>query len=183
MGSTVARLLPTDPPAPTLSLVAGVALHRALIATIGPRPDLMLKWPNDVLVGHAKLAGILLERQDDAVVVGIGVNLALAPDLPDRETIALVKLGHVVARDAFAAVLAAEWQAGLAQWHDQGWPALREEWLERAHARGTLLSVHDRDAGVIMGGFAGLDPGGAAVLRLADGACRVIHAGDIDVVR
>ena len=223
MGSTVARLMPGDPPAPTLALVAGVALHR----TLGAIPGIVLKWPNDVLVDGAKLAGILLERQGDAVVVGIGVNLASAPTVPDRQTVALVdlpssplpfrggagggesRLGSArgdgphpnprseardsdrpegegpngTARDAFAQALASEWQLALALWHQQGWPALREEWLARAHPRGTLLSVRDREAGTIIGAFAGLEPDGAALLRLADGATHAIHAGDIEIVR
>ena len=179
MGSTGARLEPGDPPAPTLALVAGVALHRAL----GPIPGMCLKWPNDVLVDRAKLAGILLERQGEAVVVGIGVNLVAAPQLADRPTIALSGLGQSVARDAFAQVLAAEWQTALALWHQQGWPALRNDWLSRAHPLGTLLSVRDREVGTIIGAFAGLAPDGAALLRLADGQTRAIHAGDIEIVR
>jgi BirA family biotin operon repressor/biotin-[acetyl-CoA-carboxylase] ligase len=183
MGSTVAVLRAGDPPGPTLSLVAGVALHRTLTAQIGTVPGMALKWPNDVLVGGAKLAGILLERTGDNVVVGIGVNLAQAPDVPDRPTVALATLGHAIARDAFALALAAEWQAALALWHGQSWPVLREDWLARAHPRGTLLSVHDRDAGMIIGAFAGLEADGAALLRLADGETRAIHAGDIELVR
>jgi BirA family biotin operon repressor/biotin-[acetyl-CoA-carboxylase] ligase len=179
MGSTVARLMPGDPPAPTLALVAGVALHR----TLGAIPGMVLKWPNDVLVDGAKLAGILLERQGDAVVVGIGVNLAQAPHVPDRPTVALARLGHAVARDAFARALAAQWHLALALWHQQGWPALREDWLARAHPRGTLLSVRDPELGLIIGGFAGLEPDGAALIRLADGEQRAIHAGDIELVR
>jgi len=182
MGSTVALVGADDPPAPTLSLVAGVALHRTLEALVGALPDMRLKWPNDVLIARAKLAGILLERNGDAVVVGIGVNLVQAPALPDRPTVALAALGHAVSRDVFAAALADEWHAALSLWHAQGWPALREDWLARAHPRGTLLSVRDRDAGVIIGGFAGLDPDGAALLRLADGERRAIHAGDIELV-
>jgi BirA family biotin operon repressor/biotin-[acetyl-CoA-carboxylase] ligase len=182
MGSTVARLGPGDPPAPTLSLVAGVALHRALAAVIGASPAMLLKWPNDVLLGTAKLAGILLERMGDAVVVGIGVNLAQAPDLADRATVSLKGLGHAVARDAFAQVLAGEWQAALDVWHHGGWADLREDWLARAHPRGTLLSVRDRDNTLIIGSFAGLDADGAALLRLADGALHAIHAGDIELV-
>ena len=187
MGSTVARLRPGDSPAATLALVAGVALHRALeraLATAsGASAQMLLKWPNDVLVDGAKLAGILLERQGDAVVVGIGVNLASAPHVPDRPTVALAQLGHRVARDGFAQVLADEWQSALTLWHAQGWPALRDEWLARAHPRGTLLATHDRDAGLIIGAFAGLEPEGAALIRLADGTMRAIHAGDVDMVR
>jgi len=183
MGSTVARLRAGDPPAPTLSLVAGVALHRTLTALIGTVPRMVLKWPNDVLVDGAKLAGILLERSGANVVVGIGVNLAQAPVVPDRPTVALATLGHAIARDAFALALVAGWQAALDQWHGQGWAALRDDWLTRAHPRGTLLSVHDRDAGMIIGAFAGLEADGAALLRLADGETRAIHAGDIELVR
>jgi BirA family transcriptional regulator, biotin operon repressor / biotin---[acetyl-CoA-carboxylase] ligase len=178
MGSTVALLRAGDPPPPTLSLVAGVALHRAL----GPIDGLALKWPNDALAHGAKLAGVLLERQGDAIVVGIGVNLAQAPDLPDRATVSLSALGLAVGRDAFAADLAREWDAALAAWHQGGWEALREDWLARAHPRGTLLSVKDPDHGRLIGAFAGLEPDGAALLRLADGERRAIHAGDIELV-
>ncbi len=143
----------------------------------------MLKWPNDVLVGSAKLAGILLERQGDTVVVGMGVNLAKVPEVPDRPVISLSALGHATPRNAFAATLAAEWHSALELWHAQGWSSLREEWLGHAHARGTLLSTHDRDAGMIIGAFAGLDPDGAAVIRLADGERRAIYAGDLEMVR
>ena len=179
MGSTVAQLRAGDPPAPTLSLVAGVALHR----TLGAVPGLQLKWPNDLLVDGAKLAGILLERQNDSVVVGLGVNLAQAPVLPDRSTVSLAALNHEMARDHFAHALAVEWHAALTLWHGQGWAALREDWLARAHPRGTLLQVHDREHGMIIGAFAGLDPDGVALLRLADGELRAIHAGDMELVR
>lgn len=179
MGSTVAVLRAGDPLAPTLALVAGLAVHGAVVATAGVLTGLMLKWPNDLLVGNAKLAGILLERQADAIVVGIGVNLASAPDVPDRKT---TSLGGRVSRDDFAAVLAEHWHALLGRWHRGEWPALRQEWIERAHSAGTLLSVKDAVQGTLMGAFAGLDPDGAALLRLADGQVRAIHAGDLDLV-
>ena len=73
---------------------------RQSLRCIPPPHRAMLKWPNDVLIGGAKLAGILLERVGDAVVIGIGVNLAAAPDLPDRATIALSAFGPAPDRDA-----------------------------------------------------------------------------------
>lgn len=173
MGSTVVALRPGDPLAPTLSLVAGVALHRA----VAPLADAAyLKWPNDVLIDGAKLAGILTERAGQFVVVGIGVNLVAAPQVADRRTVALAG----VTRDAFAQSLAGHWQSALAAWHCGDWPALRAEWQARAHPMGTLLHAQDAELGAITGAFAGLDPSGAALLRLADGCCRAIHAGDID---
>ena len=70
--------------APSLALVAGLALIEALDIA-APDATLMLKWPNDLMLGGAKLAGILLERSGDRVVAGFGVNLAKAPH-NERET-------------------------------------------------------------------------------------------------
>ena len=108
MGSTVVQVRFGDPDPTSLALVAGLALWEAVSAvpakagTAALPPGAMLKWPNDLMIGTAKLAGILLERVGEAVVVGIGVNLATAPALPDRETVAL----GGVDRDVFAAELA-----------------------------------------------------------------------------
>ena len=182
MGSTAVRLAPHETAPQTLALVAGLALWDAIAACAPGLPALYLKWPNDVLVGQAKLAGILLERVGDTVIVGIGVNLASAPVVSGRETASLASLGHPVARDAFAAILAERWAAHLGAWHAGQWPALRAAWEERAVPRGTLVSVNDRDHGPIMGGFAGIDADGVAQLRLADGRVLAIHAGDVDLV-
>ena len=182
MGSTVAHLRSGDPLPQTLALVAGLAAQKAVTALVADLAGLVLKWPNDLLVEAAKLAGILLERQGDAVVVGIGVNLAQAPDLADRRTASLAGLGFPVARDAFAEALAQEWAWALTRWHCGEWPALRQEWLARAMPVGSLISVHDREHGLVMGALGGIDNDGVALLRLADGATRAIHAGDIDLV-
>lgn len=179
MGSTLAHLRAGDPPAPTLALVAGLAVHRAVAACAPGLAGLMLKWPNDLLADGAKLAGVLLERQGDAVVVGIGVNLAQAPQVPGRATAALAGLGHAVPRDAFAAALAQGWQAALARWHAGDWPALRLAWLAQAHPEGTPLRVTDAAQLPLSGTFAGIEADGTALLRLADGALRAIHAGDV----
>lgn len=182
MGSTVVHLRANDPLPQTLALVAGLAAHESVLALAPQLQDLRLKWPNDLLVGEAKLAGILLERQGDAVVVGIGVNLAQSPDLSDRATASLASLGFAITRDAFAAELSARFRDAVDRWHYGEWPLLRQQWLARALPTGTLVSVKDREQGVIMGAFAGIDDDGVALLRLADGAVRAIHAGDIDMV-
>ena len=78
LGSTLIQLQDGDPPAPALALVAGLALIEA-VEVAAPDMAMMLKWPNDLMLGDAKLAGILLERSGDRVVAGFGVNLAAAP--------------------------------------------------------------------------------------------------------
>lgn len=182
MGSTAVLLQSAETAPQTLALVAAVAVHRAIMAVAPGLSGLMLKWPNDLLAGSAKLGGILLERRGTSVVVGIGVNLAEAPDVPGRATVSLAGLGHTVSRDRFAAALAETWAADLVCWHGGGWPALREDWLARAHPVGTLLSMYDAVHGPVMGAYAGIDAGGAVLLRLADGAVRAIHAGDVELV-
>lgn len=182
MGSTVVRLRAADPLPQTLALIAGLAAHEAVCAVAAGIEGLQLKWPNDLLVGEAKLAGILLERQGDAIVVGIGVNLAQAPQVEGRLTASLAGLGHGVERDRFAAELAANFALTLERWHLGEWPVLRGQWMARALPTGTLITIKDRDQGVIMGAFGGIDENGVALLRLADGAVRAIHAGDIEMV-
>ncbi|MBM3929212.1 MAG: biotin--[acetyl-CoA-carboxylase] ligase, partial [Sphingomonadales bacterium] len=90
--STIVRLRPHDPPAATLALVAAVALDDALgllCPSLRVAGRLAIKWPNDLLLDGAKLVGILLERADDAVVIGFGVNCTHHPALPDRPTTSL----------------------------------------------------------------------------------------------
>jgi BirA family biotin operon repressor/biotin-[acetyl-CoA-carboxylase] ligase len=166
--STLVRLQPGDPPAPTLALVAAVALHEAV------RPHAhaaRIKWPNDLLVGGAKLAGILLERQGDAVIVGFGVNLAHHPEHLGRPA---TSLDPPVAADAFLERLAAIFQAWLGRWRVEGFAPIRAAWLAAAHPIGTALTASDA-----RGTFEGLDESGALRLRLEDGALRILHAGDI----
>lgn len=179
MGSTVVHLRAGDPPAPTLSLVAGVSLARAVTSLL-PKVQTWLKWPNDLMIDGAKCAGILLERCGDAVVIGIGVNLVSAPDLPDRKTISLADQGANVDRDQFADTLAVAMADGLWNWRQQGVGAIIADWLVHAHEVGTPLQLTEQK---ILGQFDGLADDGALRLRCDDGAIMLVHAGDVEVQR
>lgn len=145
-----------------------------------PDPEaLRLKWPNDLLLDGAKLSGILLERIDDWVVIGFGVNVAHHPDLADRVTISLHAVGAAIDAAAFQGKLAAALAHWLARWREQGLGPVTERWRERAHPPGTELRARLPDGSEWHGRYETLDPGGALVLRLADGSRRVMHAGDI----
>lgn len=179
MGSTVVRPAASDPPAPTLALVTGLAVYEALLPLCPDPSSLMLKWPNDVLLAGAKLAGILLESARGAVVVGIGVNLRSAPDLPDRKTIALSQVTTPPLLEDFAQALTKSLDAELERWRSYGTELLLRRWQAAAHGQGTQLKVHDPAGGVVSGAFAGLDASGALLLRLADGKTHTVHAGDV----
>ena len=179
-GSTLVRWRAGDPPAATLGFVAAVALAD-VVAQVLPGKA-MLKWPNDLLIDGAKLSGILLERADDAVVVGIGVNLTHHPDLPDRATTSLAVHDAPIGAGAFAEMLADGFARLLGRWRHDGFAAVRQRWLDLAHPRGTALTVGLPDGMRLEGLFDGLDPDGALILRLAAGERRVIHAADVFLV-
>ncbi|MGL4312707.1 MAG: biotin--[acetyl-CoA-carboxylase] ligase [Sphingomonas sp.] len=148
----------------------------------GDGSDLQIKWPNDVLLGGAKLAGILLERAGDAVVIGVGVNLAHHPDDLDRAVTSLAAYAAAPDPAAFVETLAEIFARWLARWRGAGLAPVRDRWLARAHPVGTALTARLPDGAAIDGLFDGLDGDGALILRLADGARHVIHAGDVFLI-
>ncbi len=179
--STLVRVRPGEPPAPTLALVAAVALAETAEA-YGVRA--LLKWPNDLLVDGAKLSGVLLERADDAVVIGFGVNLAHHPVGLDRAATSFPALtGSAPDADQFVHTLAEAFARWLGRWRGEGLAPVRARWIERAHRIGSALTVHLPDGASLDGLFDGLDEGGALRLRLADGSTHVIHAADVFLIR
>ena len=176
-GSTIVDLAPGDPPPQSLSLAAGLALIEAA-ETAAPDLPLLLKWPNDLVVGGAKVGGVLLERHGERVVVGFGVNLAAAPDIPERPA---AHLGGRVTPEAFAPLLAGAMGRMLMLWRTTDPRDFAKAWLARAHPVGTDLSVHGADAAVVRGRFDGIEPDGTLRLRLADGTVRAIHAADVEI--
>ncbi len=179
MGSTAVHVSPQDPPAASLSFVAALAVYEAVLARIGTPRELELKWPNDVLLGGDKFCGLLLEREAETVVLGIGVNLAAAPPVTDRRARALTEFGPAPDRDVFATDLAAQFDRELGRWRQYGLEPILNRWLAAAHPVGSELTVHEPNGTAVLGKFAGVERDGALRLRLADGAVRVIHAGDV----
>ena len=166
------------PPAlsPQLGFVAGVALHEAVsrltgLNRTGQQPGrLALKWPNDLLLDGAKIAGILVEGDEPAdagelaVVVGIGVNLAHHPkDTPYRAT-DCAEAGFVIQPLSLLSMLARTFADALSRWNaGQGFPASRQEWLARAGGVGETIVVRRHD-GERRGLFRDLDPDGRLLL-------------------
>lgn len=157
--------------------MAGLALIEAVDAVAAGLPT-MLKWPNDLMLSGKKLGGILLERSNDRVVVGFGVNLAVAPKLPDRKTASLA--GRVSPND-FSLVLAPSFEKLLALWRCSGSQLMANAWLARAHPIGSRLDVHISAVEKLSGTFAGLEGDGALRLQLASGEVEIVRAGDVEL--
>lgn len=191
LGNLAATLLATttiDPAkAAELSFVAAFAV-RDLACAYVPESLVRYKWPNDVLLAGGKLSGILVEsgRAPDGslwLALGIGVNLAAAPEIPGQPTAALashLKSGVLApptprqALDELAAALAAR----ASTWTRGGIGALRDEWLASATGIGGPCVARLGNA-TLEGVAEDLDPEGALVLRLASGELKRITAGDV----
>ena len=160
------------------ALLAAVALHDAA-RQHAPARTLSLKWPNDLMEGEAKIAGILAEAALDdlggisQLVFGIGVNLAHAPEVEGR---AVGALGPIPPED-FAATLLER----LDHWGNlrltQGFAPIRAAWMERGPARGTLMTLRQGD-NPVSGSYEGLAEDGGLMLATG-GRLHVFHAGEV----
>ncbi len=137
----------------------------------------MLKWPNDLLLDGAKLAGILLERSGDRIVAGFGVNLAVAPAIAGRDA---ASLGAITTPESFAPLLAGSFARMLQLWRTSEPEAFARAWLSRAHPVGTRLMIHSGPEETISGTFDGIDADGALRLRTGDGV-QLVRAGDVEL--
>ncbi len=166
---------------PSLALVAGLAVIDTVIPQLMQPDRLRLKWPNDVLLGERKLAGILCEserRERDALVlVGIGVNLAHAPRDVDLPATALASEGVVPpAPETFLFRLARVFAHLQQSWEASGFAALKARYEQWMWGRGQKVVISDETAGEgrIAGELAGIDEDGALLLETAAGRVRVV---------
>lgn len=171
-----------------MSLLAGVAAIDAIRAACGSLapPGLRLKWPNDILIGDAKLCGILTESSASSgvasasLVVGWGINLATHPANLDRPATSLAAHGvHVTPEDMLGCL-----DAAFFRWFDiwaggDGFGIVRAGWLERAGRVGERLICNAGSGALIEGSFVGLDDDGALLLADGAGQARRVTYGDV----
>jgi len=167
-----------------LTFVAALALVDAL-AALAPALEPGLKWPNDVLAGGRKISGILLESNVTPdgglpwVVAGVGLNLVSHPDgTPFPATDLLAETGRTVTPEAALEAYAAALDRWVRHWGRDGFPPVRQAWLDRAVGIGGLVTVR-LEPEELVGRFVGLDGEGALELETAPGQRRLITAGDV----
>jgi BirA family biotin operon repressor/biotin-[acetyl-CoA-carboxylase] ligase len=171
-----------------LSLLTGVAVFDAIREMSGSDiAGLRLKWPNDVLIGAGKVAGILAESTAGTggellAIIGVGINLAHAPADANRSTTRLSE--HGIRADPATALdqLDKALQRWLGTWdRGHGFAAIRGAWLERAGSIGEMLAINATE-GQVEGRFAGLDADGSLLLTDAAGRERRFLFGDVSVM-
>ena len=190
-GNLAASLLLLEPAPPetvaTISFVAGVALHQAVIDLAGPAvvDRLKLKWPNDLLCDHLKVAGISVEGDKlptgkSAVVIGIGVNCRSHPATGTIHPASdFAACGVAIAVEALFARLALRMAEEILRWDcGANFAAIRSAWLARSIGLGEPIRVN-LSGRTIDGRFDTLDETGRLVLTLSDGARETISAGDV----
>jgi BirA family transcriptional regulator, biotin operon repressor / biotin---[acetyl-CoA-carboxylase] ligase len=178
------RLAPAH--APQLTLMAAVALADTVAFFIKTLP--VIKWPNDLLVGGRKLAGILTESSCDAqriewVILGIGINLnypvALMPEaIQNRATSIMSLTGTRVNREEFLRRLIHDLDRCYGEFEESGFDAIAPRWEALFGLRGKPVRVEMTDQ-VMIGTVRGIDREGALILEDGKGGSLRVVAGDV----
>lgn len=170
-----------------LSFAASLALVGGLSALVPPLAEVTCKWPNDVLLNHRKVAGLLLESSTttddrlDWLVLGMGVNVASAPrDLPYPATSLHAEgCGPVTAAEVLEG-FSRHFLTWVNTWLDDGFAPLRDAWLLRAEGKDDEITVN-LEGESFSGRFVDIDAAGALIVETAGKGRRVVTAGDVFV--
>jgi BirA family biotin operon repressor/biotin-[acetyl-CoA-carboxylase] ligase len=155
---------------------AALALCEAL-SELAPA-EFSCKWPNDVLCDGRKIAGMLLEPEDDWLVLGLGVDVAEAPTETLYPAISLAAAGASADAGAVLAAFCRRFLPWLERWRAEGFAALRQPWLARARGLNEPMVVR-LEGETFTGTFRGLDEQGALLLDQGAGGIRRVLAGDV----
>jgi len=165
---------------PALSLVAAVAVWQALVAMV---PNVVIKWPNDLLVNGAKLCGILTEsriKQGEllAVVVGIGVNITTPANGWQNDINRLVcsvndHASPTLSRQACWEMILERLSFWYHRWQREGFEPVRAAWQQAHGSHGQQITVH-QEGKCLQGVACGLDHDGALLLATNHGTQRII---------
>ena len=173
---------------PQLSFVTALAVYEMLRPIIPDTDQSMrIKWPNDVLHRGRKLCGILVQTEATekpghlGIVIGIGMNLRVAPILEGYLTVALKEISPEAKNlDAVALLhkLNGHLDGVLDLWRSKDFSDIAKAWLKRAYGRDRLVNV-TQDGVSLSGRITGLDAFGGLQIEAADGQVHTVTGGDI----
>jgi BirA family biotin operon repressor/biotin-[acetyl-CoA-carboxylase] ligase len=170
---------------PLIALLTGLSVVEA-VSAVG-QVEATLKWPNDILVDDLKLGGILLERVDDAVVVGVGLNVSTtAAELSVDTATSLAIAGGATDREILLKEVLRALERRYAAWHDTGgsMASVIPAYRERCGTIGHQVQVELPGGDVVRGMATDVDDSGRLVVRDdATGAERAWLVGDVTHVR
>ncbi len=164
---------------PLVMLALGLATQHAIADVTGLAPD--LRWPNDVLLGEKKCAGILAHIEGDAVVAGIGINVGHRRFPPDIASLAtsLLLAGVVTSREKLLASLVKAVEESCSVLTQAGSPAICNAFTRAStYVQGRRVQVEQDDT-ILEGITCGLDPSGFLLLRQDNGTVTKILAGGV----
>jgi BirA family biotin operon repressor/biotin-[acetyl-CoA-carboxylase] ligase len=188
-GNLYCSVLLYDPAPPAaaaqICFVAALALHDAIADRLpeAKRDELRLKWPNDLLLGGRKISGILVEGMQagsrNAVVIGMGVNCAHAPENAAYPATSLAAEGIALFPETLLGGLADALLFRLSQWAGgTAFALIRRAWLDRVTGLGSEIEVRLPER-VLSGRFASVDDAGALLVDLPGGGREIVRAGDV----
>ncbi|MBI5238736.1 MAG: biotin--[acetyl-CoA-carboxylase] ligase [Deltaproteobacteria bacterium] len=180
-----------DPPkCQGITLMAAVACAEAASKWLPKKPT--VKWPNDILIGPKKAAGILMEMDAEAdrvnhIILGIGFNLNMTHDMLPKDlrgTAASImeKTGRTVDRAEFACALYSRLEKWYKVFVNEGIAPVLSAWKGYFDMEGRPIRVNSFE-GVVSGICAGVDTEGALLIRTASGRVHRVISGDVEIVR
>ncbi len=160
-----------------LGFLTALVVADTVEALLPPQSRAVLKWPNDVLVNGAKIAGILVEQVDEATIIGIGLNIIQAPSNTPYAVTTIVANGGIASVEDARGILLDRLDFHLANWQSTGFAPIRALWLARSYPIGAAIRA-SKAGQSITGCFAGVDQDGALLLDTAQGRQRIV-AGEV----
>lgn len=150
-------------------------LTAVAVADSLPGFDIALKWPNDVLLNGAKLAGILIEKKADKLVVGIGVNVMTSPE--EAVLYPTANLAGRLRPMTLAKRILLQYNTLLDLLNQKGFKEIHKRWLDYAWGINKPISIHLADT-ELKGTFKGIDAKGALLLKQKSGT-KTLTVGDV----
>lgn len=170
-----------------LSLVAGIALAKAIQTYITDKNSVSLKWPNDILVNKQKIAGVLVETDIDSCFtaatpcyLGVGINIESSPELTVYPATSFKNLVDPVPNASeLLESFTTSFNTAYGLWLETGFPSLKQEWLSFAHALGEVAVATSSKVGQVIGKFHTITDEGGICLVDSEGKEHIITSSEV----